>query len=309
MLLGPLRRPRGRHLTRRPTWWAPASRRPCARRRSQPIRRRPRCSGCWSSAAGIAGLAGGARAGRPGGRGVPGREGSRCRRHGSPAWARCSRRGKNGAELIAMLAGRGANAPSITLFLNAELADKSGQHRRVRAGDPHPARPAEPGSRRPVRIQVGAIVVASGFADVRAQAAASTPTASRRGRHPRRIRAACCGRDGGAAASTTAARSRPIAFIYCVGSRQGAERRRTPTAGARATAAAPPPTWPCRRGRSSPPVRSYHFYRDMRTYGKFESLYEEARQVGIGLPALPRGAAAARREATATPGWSRCRTC
>ncbi|MCU0277227.1 MAG: FAD-dependent oxidoreductase, partial [Acidobacteria bacterium] len=71
--------------------------------------------------------------------------------------------GKKGVELIAALLDEVKKRANITLFLNAELAGKSGH-----IGEFELAiriNPAAAGAEETVRIQVGAILVASGFAE------------------------------------------------------------------------------------------------------------------------------------------------
>ena len=70
-----------------------------------------------------------------------------------------------------------------------------------------------------------------------------------------------------------------IAFIYCVGSRQNAEMESANRWCSRyccstATHLA------VQTKKKYPQALCYHFYRDMRTYGKFESLYEDAGKSG-----------------------------
>jgi heterodisulfide reductase subunit A len=72
---------------------------------------------------------------------------------------------------------------------------------------------------------------------------------------------------------------RSVAYVYCVGSRQPADgnganeycSRFCCTAAVHASIAA---------SRLDPTVRQFHLYRDMRTYGRYETLYTESRKAG-----------------------------
>jgi heterodisulfide reductase subunit A len=181
--------------------------------------------------------------------------------------------GKKGAELIATLLDEVKKRANITLFLNAELAEKSGHigefELEIRI------RPAA-GRQETVRIQVGAILVASGFAEYEpkpGEYAFGQPGVVTLAEFERLLQA------GGEKLLHDGREVKKIAFIYCVGSREGAEvengnrwcsRYCCSTATHLAVLA----------GKKFPAARSYHFYRDMRTYGKFESLYEEAGKSG-----------------------------
>jgi heterodisulfide reductase subunit A len=197
---------------------------------------------------------------------------------------------KNGAELIAMLLGEVKKRPNITLFLNAELAEKSGHIGefelaiRIRPAAPEgrPAAPGRgprrggPGAEETVRIQVGAILVTSGFAEYAPKPdeyAWGQPGVMTLSEFERLLQG-----EGGRLLHD-GREVKAVAFIYCVGSRQGAEiengnrwcsRYCCSTATHLAVQAR----------KKFPHSRSYHFYRDMRTYGKFESLYEDAGKSG-----------------------------
>ncbi|MCX6554650.1 MAG: CoB--CoM heterodisulfide reductase iron-sulfur subunit A family protein [Candidatus Aminicenantes bacterium] len=183
--------------------------------------------------------------------------------------------GKHGAELIAMLLAEIKQRANITLFLNAELSEKSGHigefELAIRIKAPANGRPEEI-----VRIQVGAIVVASGFSEYEpkpgefAYGQSGVVTLSE---FERLLQ------DGGEKLAHEGREVKNIAFIYCVGSRQGAEVENANRYCSRfccstATHLA------VQTKKKFPGTRSYHFYRDMRTYGKFESLYEEAGKTG-----------------------------
>ncbi len=181
--------------------------------------------------------------------------------------------GRNGAELIAMLLAEVRKRANITLFLNSELAEKSGH-----IGEFELAiriRPAG-GAEETVRIQVGAILVTSGFAEYApkpGEYAWGQPGVVTLSEFERLLQ------DAGERLVHDGREVKSIAFIYCVGSRQGAEiengnRWCSRTCCSTATHLA------VQTRKKYPQSRSYHFYRDMRTYGKFESLYEDAGKSG-----------------------------
>jgi heterodisulfide reductase subunit A len=185
--------------------------------------------------------------------------------------------GRNGAELIAMLLAEIRKRANITLFLNAELAEKSGHIGefeltiRIRNAAAVTDRPEET-----IRIQVGAILVTSGFSEYEPKPGEyeyGQPGVVTLSEFERLLQ-------GEAEKLVNEGREvKKVAFVYCVGSRQSAE-----TEGANrwcsrhccstATHLA------VRAKKKYPELQSYHFYRDMRTYGKFESLYEEAAKTG-----------------------------
>ena len=180
--------------------------------------------------------------------------------------------GRNGRELIARLVAEVKRRPAITVLTGAEVVAKSGsfgnyvgRRARRRAG-----RGVDPGPRR---------------LDRRRHRLRHLPAGGRRARlrHRRRAHAA---RVQGAARRARRARCayngrpvRSIAYVYCVGSRQPADgnganeycSRYCCTAAVHASIQA---------SRLDATVRQYHLYRDMRTYGKYETLYTEARKTG-----------------------------
>ncbi len=172
--------------------------------------------------------------------------------------------GRTGSELVASLSERLAGRDNVAIYTNAELIEKSGSAGRfevkVRSGD------------NTFSLKVGAIVAATGFDPYAPQpgefghglpAVVTLPqfnemlTASQE-----RIRVN--GRD-----------VRSIAYIYCVGSRQAEGNtycsRYCCTSAVHAAIQA---------NEIDPEIDQFHIYRDMRTYGKNELLYEEARHKG-----------------------------
>ena len=179
--------------------------------------------------------------------------------------------GKNGHELVAMLVTEVKRRPAITVLTGADVVAKSGSFGNyvvdVRVGGPGAGA---------IQVLVGSIVVATGFDTYQ-------PEVGELG----------YGIDGvltlpefkdllDGAAGPLAYKGRPvrsIAYVYCVGSRQPADgnganeycSRYCCTAAVHASIQA---------SRLDATVRQFHLYRDMRTYGKYETLYTESRKAG-----------------------------
>jgi len=172
--------------------------------------------------------------------------------------------GRSGSELVASLHERLAGRENVVVYTNAELVEKSGSAGRfevkVRSGE------------NMFSLKVGAIVAATGFdpyAPKPGEFGHGLPgvvtlpefnellTASRGGLRVN-------GRDVHA-----------IVYVYCIGSRQAEGNtycsRYCCTAGVHAAMKA---------HEIDPTLDQFHLFRDMRTYGKNEVLYEEARHKG-----------------------------
>ncbi len=179
--------------------------------------------------------------------------------------------GKNGRALIEHLVAEIRKRPEITIFTNAEVVNKSGTLGNYNATiDVHGESPAS------IEVQVGAIVVATGFD-------AYTPEAGEYG----------YGIDGvvtlpefkkltDQSQGPLMRHGKPIksiVYIYCVGSRQGSNgspgnpgcSRYCCTAAVHASLTV---------AAKDINARQYHLYRDMRTYGRYETLYSESRENG-----------------------------
>ncbi len=181
--------------------------------------------------------------------------------------------GKVGSELAASLLAEARRRPNVTLFLNAELAEKSGHigefELAIRVRPPGAAEET-------VRIQVGAILVATGFAEYEpkpGEYAFGQPGVVTLSQFEKLLQ------EGDGRLLHQGREVRTVAFIYCVGSRQCGEGEDLNRWCSRYCCSAA-----CHQAvlaaRKFPGVRSYHFYRDMRTYGKFETIYEEAGKAG-----------------------------
>jgi heterodisulfide reductase subunit A len=172
--------------------------------------------------------------------------------------------GRSGAEVVATLRDQIVSRQNIVVYTNAEVVEKTGSAGRfsakVKSGEDS------------FSLQVGAIVVATGFASYAPQpgefgrglpAVVTLPefnellTGSRE-----RLR--INGRE-----------VRTIVYVYCVGSRQSEGNaycsRYCCTAAVHAAIQA---------HQIDPTLNQVHLYRDMRTYGKNELLYEEAARKG-----------------------------
>jgi len=177
--------------------------------------------------------------------------------------------GRDGRELIDHLVSEIGKRPAITVLTGAAVVGKAGSFGNYRVS----IRIGDPGSAA-IEVAVGSIVTATGFDSYE-------PDAGEFG----------YGIDGvvtlpqfkamvDAASGPLAWNGRPVrsvAYVYCVGSRN--------TGGcanaycSRFCCAATVQTAVDVSGLD-PSVRQFHLYRDMRTYGKFEPLYEEARKAG-----------------------------
>ena len=185
--------------------------------------------------------------------------------------------GDKGTEIIAGLLGEIRKRSAITLFTSAELVEKEGHigdfEVKIRIV------PAAAGGARPeetISLNVGAIIVATGFDVYRPKrdeygfgldgVVTLDEFEKMIGRSDGKLE-----RDG--------TEVKTIAFIYCVGSRQGGETEAPNLYCSRYCCNAAVHTSLVAQ-RKFPGVRTAHIYRDVRTYGKFELLYEKASKGG-----------------------------
>jgi heterodisulfide reductase subunit A len=188
-----------------------------------------------------------------------------------PSWGKLFPSDREGAQLVESLRAQVEARANVTLFTNAEVVEKSGSVGaftvKVRVG-----------AAELLTLEVGAIVVATGF----------DPYAPRPGEYGRGLPGVITlpeFRELLAKASgpltVDGRRVRNIAYVYCVGSRQAE------------TEACTSPNRYCSRFCCTAAVHSallahaadgdlnqYHLYRDMRTYGKHELLFEDAGRKG-----------------------------
>ena len=181
--------------------------------------------------------------------------------------------GTSGGDVASSLREEIRRRPGITLFTNAQIAGKSGH-----IGDFDVAiRVRPPGGREEsIPVNVGAIIVATGFESYRPaegeygygrEAVVTLPEFERmirEGNGPLRRG----GREIGG-----------VAFIYCVGSRQSAGVENANLYCSRYCCNAAIHASLLAR-RRIPGLQAFHLYRDIRTYGKFELMYEEAAKAG-----------------------------
>jgi heterodisulfide reductase subunit A len=178
--------------------------------------------------------------------------------------------GREGHTLIETLVAEVRRRPAITVLTGAELVAKAGSFGNYQAT----IRVGGPGAGT-IQVAVGSIVVATGFDSYE-------PEAGELG----------YGIDGvvtlpdfkalvdGSAPGRLAWHGRPvrsIAYVYCVGSRGTCGTANQYCS--RFCCAATVQTAVQVAGLD-PSIRQFHLYRDMRTYGKFEPLYTEARKAG-----------------------------
>ncbi|HHW44858.1 MAG TPA: CoB--CoM heterodisulfide reductase iron-sulfur subunit A family protein [Desulfotomaculum sp.] len=177
--------------------------------------------------------------------------------------------GKNGREMIARLVQEVKQRENITFYTGAELVEKSGSignftvKIRISRGDD-------------ITANVGSIIVATGF----------EPYHPDEGEYG-------YGMDGvltlpefkeavdgaGDGLFYKGREVKDVVYIYCVGSRQRPEQGRGHTYCSRYCCNAAVHA-SLLAGEKSPRLHQYHLFRDMRTYGRFELLYQQAREKG-----------------------------
>lgn len=190
--------------------------------------------------------------------------------------------GREGTALAARLLEEVKRRSNLTLFTGAELIEKTGSFGnfqvRVRvAGDAI------------IQNEVGAVIVATGFEPYRpadGEFGFGLPGVVTLGEFERLLSEAATDESHRAtpgALSYQGRRVRSVAYIYCVGSRQ----KQSP-AGSEAGPNRYCSRYCCnaaghaavRAAALDPELRQYHLYRDVRTYGQFESIYSQALQRG-----------------------------
>jgi heterodisulfide reductase subunit A2 len=177
--------------------------------------------------------------------------------------------GRVGRELVDTLVAEVRRRPSITVLTGAEVVAKSGSFGNYRVS----VRVGGPGSGT-IEVAAGSIVVATGFDSYQ-------PETGEFG----------YGIDGvitlpqfktmvDAATGPLSYSGRPVrsvGYVYCVGSRQTGGTANEYCSRFCCAATVQVAT---QVSGLDPSIRQWHLYRDMRTYGKFEPLYTEAREAG-----------------------------
>lgn len=188
-----------------------------------------------------------------------------------PAWGKLFPNDRTGTDLVETLLAEVRSRENLTLFTGSEVVGKSGT-----VGD-FAVQVRVPGGET-VSLEVGAIVVATGFdsyAPAEGEFGYGLPGVLTLPEFRELLRAS----DGALRHEGRPAKS--IAYVYCVGSRQAGSE------------ACPTPNTYCSRfcctaavhtavlaTEVDPAVDQYHLYRDMRTYGKNEILFEDAGRQG-----------------------------
>jgi heterodisulfide reductase subunit A len=186
--------------------------------------------------------------------------------------------GKKGSETMATLLQQVKKKSNITLFLNAQLIEKSGHigNFDVQIEVKIPGIPGALQKTESIPINAGAIIVASGFANYQPQAGeygSGLPGVLTLSEFERLLQKS----DGRLVHQDKEVKR--IAFIYCVGSRENPEKENANRYCSR---------YCCNTAvhlsllaqEKFTTVKTFHLYRDIRTYGKFELLYEKAGRAG-----------------------------
>jgi len=178
--------------------------------------------------------------------------------------------GKNGRQLINRLTVEVGKRELVTLFTNAEIVEKSGTigsfSVKIRVGGDAPGE---------ISAGVGAIIVAAGFDDYQ-------PDEGEYGYGMEGVLTLPEFKkllDGAAGELEYNGRKiKDIVYIYCVGSRQQDGENPNRYCSRYCCSAAVHAS--LQVSEQSPRTRQFHLYRDVRTYGKYELMYNEAREKG-----------------------------
>ncbi|MDE3128099.1 MAG: CoB--CoM heterodisulfide reductase iron-sulfur subunit A family protein [Gemmatimonadota bacterium] len=180
--------------------------------------------------------------------------------------------GRTGRELVANLVAEVRRRPAITVFTRTELVGKSGTFGNYSAELRIAHR--DGGAFDSVRVEVGAIIVATGFDSYQPQAGEFGYGIEGVLTLPE-FKALV---DGGQGPLRYRDRNvRTVAYIYCVGSRQPAGQGNEYCSKYCCSTAVHGSIQLSRRDAA---VRQYHLHRDIRTYGRHELMYEDSRKLG-----------------------------
>ncbi len=179
--------------------------------------------------------------------------------------------GKDGKELIAELVEGIRQRPSIRVFTEAEMISKAGTFGNYEVG-------IRVGGADPVMltVEVGSIVVTTGVDTYEPEVGEYGYGIDGVVTLPE-FKALIDAAEGPLSHAGRPVRS--VAYIYCVGSREPAGEPGANEYCSRYCCAATVATSVQLAARDAT-VHQYHLYRDMRTYGKFETMYTESRKLG-----------------------------
>ncbi len=179
--------------------------------------------------------------------------------------------GKNGRELIAELVDGIRRRPSIRVFTEAEMVSKAGSFGNyqvgIRVGGANPET---------LSVEVGSIVVTTGV-DTYAPAIGEYGYGIEGVLTLPEFKSLIDSSQGPLVHAGRPVRT--VAYVYCVGSREPAGEPGANEYCSRYCCAATVAASVQLASRDAT-VHQYHLYRDMRTYGKFETMYTESRKLG-----------------------------
>lgn len=185
--------------------------------------------------------------------------------------------GKNGKELITGLLAEIKKRDNMQIFTSAELVEKTGSigNFNVTIRVNQPVREGEPQLTEEIKLQVGAIIVATGFEAYQPQgeyghglSGVITYPEFKRLLDKSDNRLLFNGKEISS-----------VVYIYCVGSRQAADVEYGNAYCSRYCCNAAVHT-AILAAEKNPKINQFHLYRDMRTYGRYELLYSRARETG-----------------------------